>query len=290
MPPSESLFIVFHDGYVGNYEVAYPLLKEYGLKATFLLPTDFIGSRRRFWVDVLDAALKHTQEKSLILETSTGSQNLKLDGLEDRVQASHRLRAWLKTKPLPEFENEFGKLIQMLGFGDEEEIPRLGDFEACMTWEMVREMSQSGMRFGSHTHGHVICARQDAPTVREEMAISKARIERETGQPCDIFCYPNGTYPNDGNDKTDQLALEAGYDGVLYMGTPFNVIRSRTFRFSASAYRDGTQEARLKKTLSRRRYYWKKLRGIRIWPWERDSLDINGAPPGVSRGDEGTSK
>lgn len=45
-----TLSITFDDGYVDNFEVAAPVLKSYGLPATFFISTGFIGSNRvPFW-------------------------------------------------------------------------------------------------------------------------------------------------------------------------------------------------------------------------------------------------
>ncbi|MEM7799439.1 MAG: polysaccharide deacetylase family protein [Chloroflexota bacterium] len=41
-PPEKSVVITFDDGYVDNYEIAYPILEEFGYKGTFFIVTEFV--------------------------------------------------------------------------------------------------------------------------------------------------------------------------------------------------------------------------------------------------------
>lgn len=51
---SNNLVITFDDGYLDNYEVAAPILKQLNLPATFFIATDFIESNRVTWWDKED--------------------------------------------------------------------------------------------------------------------------------------------------------------------------------------------------------------------------------------------
>ena len=42
--PENPVIITFDDGYIDNYRNAYPILEEYGLKATIFLISDYIGT------------------------------------------------------------------------------------------------------------------------------------------------------------------------------------------------------------------------------------------------------
>ncbi|MBU1882228.1 polysaccharide deacetylase family protein [bacterium] len=271
-PPRQAVFIVFHDGYRDNYDVAYPILKEMGLPASFFLTTAFIGTGKRFWVDLLDAAVKYSPRDRIEVETRTSQETLRLDSIPARYDAGVKLRNTLKPLADSIFQDRFDRLIAALGFDFPDQIPKLGDHENCLDWDMVREMSAGGMEFGSHTHGHIICARQDEATTRQEMTVSKEIIERETGKPCEIFCYPNGYYPQDGNEQTDRLAKDVGYDYVLYMVGPYNLINCNSFKITGLAMGDGDGIDVLERTLSLRRYLSRRLKGSNIWPWSKDSL------------------
>ncbi len=265
-------FIAFHDGYVGNYQVAFPLLMRLGIRADFCVTTSYIGSDRRFWVDVLDAALKYARASSVRIGDERGRESLPLGSERERLVAAFKLRKFLKTKPSAEFDHHFNRILNDCGWESPAAVPRLGDHEILMDWRQIREMADAGMSIDSHTHRHMICVPQDDATVREEMSLSKAAIERETGVFCRIFCYPNGNYPQNGDDRTDRIAKECGYEAVLYMMSACNFVHPGTFRLTGLAFGEETEVADIRRSLSRFRVWKRKLRGKPLTPWISDGV------------------
>jgi len=274
--PKKTAFIAFHDGYAGNYEIAFPILKELGIKAGFYIPTAFIGTRERFWVDTLDAAMKHTRLPHLAQELFGASEGLPLSGEPQRLSAAMLLRRRLKSLPQQVMEIEFRRLIAALGWQNPADVPRLGTHDRCMNWEQVREMAQAGMEIGSHTHRHLICGLQDEMILREELTQSKSLIEDRIQNECRLFCYPNGDYPKGGNDYTDRIARECGYQAVLYMISPYNYINAQSFRLTGIAIGEDTTDQKFKAALSALRFHWMRLRKRDIWPWEGEPESTTG--------------
>jgi Polysaccharide deacetylase len=63
---------------------------------------------------------------------------------------------------------------------------------APLTWDQVREMATNGIDFGAHTDTHPILSMLPIEEARQEITVSKRRIEEELRRPVLHFCYPNG--------------------------------------------------------------------------------------------------
>jgi peptidoglycan/xylan/chitin deacetylase (PgdA/CDA1 family) len=60
----------------------------------------------------------------------------------------------------------------------------------CLTWDEVRELRRAGTAFGSHTDTHPKLAEIPSERLVDELAQSKATIEKELGEPIDRFAHP----------------------------------------------------------------------------------------------------
>jgi peptidoglycan/xylan/chitin deacetylase (PgdA/CDA1 family) len=63
-----------------------------------------------------------------------------------------------------------------------------------VTWDMVKEMHQAGMEFGSHSYRHSDLSGRDADFLIYEILGSKEAIEERIGEPVRFFSYPAGRY------------------------------------------------------------------------------------------------
>ena len=87
-----------------------------------------------------------------------------------------------------------------------------------MNPEQLRFLIDKGWTISSHSHTHVPTG-QDGIDLDLEVRLSKWELEKATGQPVRLFAYW-------GNlriaDKILPVAKEAGYQGILSIGYPFN--------------------------------------------------------------------
>ena len=83
-----------------------------------------------------------------------------------------------------------------------------------LSWDQVREMSQGGVDFGSHSLTHVSLTKLTREAARCQLISSKTRLETEIGKPVTGFSYPYGTF-RDFCRETEQLVAATGYSWAV---------------------------------------------------------------------------
>jgi peptidoglycan/xylan/chitin deacetylase (PgdA/CDA1 family) len=197
--PRRCVSITFDDGYADNYVHAFPILRRHRLPATIFLTTGFVGGQRGlFWWD------------EICRWRAAGVKSVDVEGLGRRSLATlaqrDQLLAAMKRLPMDEIVRRVRDVSTQLGLGPD---PRAaGDF---VTWEQVREMQKQGISFGAHTVSHCLLPVESAQRRSVEIRQSRADVERETGRPCTLFCYPNGAV----DALTENEARAAGFAAAM---------------------------------------------------------------------------
>lgn len=83
--------------------------------------------------------------------------------------------------------------------------------ESYLTWDMVIEMHQAGMEFGSHSYRHSDLTGRDLDFLVYEILGSKEAIEARIGQPVRFFSYPAGRY----DETTIRVVASAHFWGAV---------------------------------------------------------------------------
>jgi peptidoglycan/xylan/chitin deacetylase (PgdA/CDA1 family) len=100
-----------------------------------------------------------------------------------------------------------------------------------LTWEMVKEMHQAGMEFGSHSYRHSDLSGRDVDFLVYEILGSKEAIEERIGEPVRFFSYPAGRY----DDLTIRVLESANFWGAVT--TQWGIEQSFNYRFELQRLR-----------------------------------------------------
>lgn len=183
--PSRPLLITFDDGYIDNYEHAYPVLRERDLPAVFFLVSEWVGSNYRPWWDRGNALFLHTTQERATLPL-IGARDLSTP--EARARAREDLFRQLKTLPNTDRAEQVAALADVLAVTlPEKPAPRF------LNWDQARELVANGVACQPHTMTHPILTRIPLADVEQEVRASAERIVAETGVTISAFAYPNGT-------------------------------------------------------------------------------------------------
>ena len=185
--------ITFDDGYRDNYEKGFPILRKHNVPATIYLSYGHMEGQEIFWYEKLTSGLLSSQLQSIDLE-DLGSEKFSLNSQEDRDLAIYKLNLWLKTFTDKERTQLLTIILERLQV-DESSL----DVSPMLTWEMVKEMKENNINFGSHTISHPILSREDKQSIEKEVVESRWLLEKKTGDSYSGFAYPNGT-EDDYND------------------------------------------------------------------------------------------
>ncbi len=203
--PAGSLCITFDDGYADNAENALPILKRFGLAATFFVSTGYLDGGR-MWNDTVIEAIRNMPEGALDL-TAQGIGKYQLDSWDDRRICSQSIIKQIKHLP----QHQRLLIAEQLANLLVEPLPN----DLMMTSEQVKELSLSGMDVGGHTVTHPILATLSRDDAKREISNGKKHLESIIGKQVDLFAYPNGLPGVDYLPEHVELVEELGFLGAV---------------------------------------------------------------------------
>jgi peptidoglycan/xylan/chitin deacetylase (PgdA/CDA1 family) len=185
--------ITFDDGYRDNYEHAWPILKKYGIPATFFLVAGALDNKMVLWWDRVGEVVKELSTRqnfnsqnevrtpewmsALLKELYNGSASQTI---------ARRLVQRMNSLPREKRQESFDALIALSDY------PSNGESDLMLTWDQVKELENSGMQIGAHTITHAFLDELNEEVARKEIEGSIKALERQLQIPICFFSYPRG--------------------------------------------------------------------------------------------------
>ena len=189
--PTRSCLVTFDDGWLDNYEIAFPILQKYEIPAVVFLPLNFISTDSMFWQEEilmwLTWLLSSREEKKLaqlakILRSGNTPAELTLENIRSFVTT-------LKSCPEAQIDKTLKTIRTKLASYDEPP-----HYNRYMTWSQITEMNAAGISFASHALSHRILCRLPVEKCRNELLTSRAVLQDRLGVPTHAIAYPNGDF------------------------------------------------------------------------------------------------
>lgn len=189
--PKNSVVLTFDDGFSSILEYAFPVLEKYNVPATIFVCPQLIDEASTIWPELIFDSF----ERNLLINQTRSN----IPGL------------LMELKGLSRSQREI-KLDEMIGRSYQYRHELSGVNRRLLSWKELQYLSSSGLiEVGSHTLTHSILSNENNEGAREEVFLSKKRIEQELDIEVFSFCYPNGQQYDFGK-RDVELLKESGYE------------------------------------------------------------------------------
>ncbi len=206
--PRDAVLVTFDDGYDDNFHVAFPILRELGVPATFFVATGHIDNGLPYAYDWL-AYMVRTIEAPRLQVAALGIDQALPGDPAARVPVVDHLLDRLK------YLDDAGQQAVIAQLEQAWNLPRSAGHVDCrpMTWNQLRAMQAAGMSIGGHGSHHRMLAKLPDQALREEIDDCQARLTAELGAPALAISYPVG-----GPDAYDARVIAAARDAGFRLG------------------------------------------------------------------------
>jgi peptidoglycan/xylan/chitin deacetylase (PgdA/CDA1 family) len=205
--------ITFDDGWIDNYQTAFPILKEHHVPATIFVPVKLVGSDHFFWWESLfhlaNRAVESRAEQAFVGHFHDLVPLWNPPLLSQNSLGS--LAAELKALPAGRLDDLMREAHTVLHISPPSQ-------RTIINWSQIREMGQCGITFGSHGLRHYILTTLDNRMKKEEILRSRELLENRGIPTVPFFSFPNG----DWDQESVALMSMAGYRGGLTTRDGYN--------------------------------------------------------------------
>ncbi len=193
--------ITFDDGYAGNYQAAWPVLRAEGATATIFLTTAFLDGEE-LWFDFARRALDAARRIPPGVEAEAGELLRHILGSWPPAESTDNTMRRLKYLPP---ERRARALEALRAVAPEPALPA-----RPLSWDQAKEMAAAGVELGAHTVSHPILSTLEPGAQEAEILRSRRRIDEATGHRPLTFAYPNGS-TRDYDRHTVEILGRAGF-------------------------------------------------------------------------------
>ncbi len=206
----KTIALTFDDGYLNNFEIAFPVLKKYNTPATFyIIGKGLTDNSFIVWPDAIDLVKKFNKTDIEVDGHTFKSPTYYSENINSEVIN------YLKTTG-KEAEN---LTLKFFNGPAKNSVKTQSELLKLVDKETLRKFANEPLlEFGSHTHTHFCLEYLEKQTLKEELLQSKKIIENITEKKVISLAFPDGSY----NMETLSVAKECGYTNLVAVDYKFD--------------------------------------------------------------------
>jgi peptidoglycan/xylan/chitin deacetylase (PgdA/CDA1 family) len=193
--PPRACAVSFDDGWLDNYQHAWPVLRAAGVPATIFIVSSLVGTRYAFWPNRLARMLGDPRSsaatQALLARIGIGIGSAGPSGAQRDAFPHAAIDPLIEACKRAHADAQMNALLDEVAPPGADAAPR-----DLMDWNEIRTVSAGGqIRIGSHTRRHTrLLPDLSASAADDEIVGSIGEIEAQVGMRPVSFCYPNGDH------------------------------------------------------------------------------------------------
>tara|TARA_R110001583_G_scaffold26798_2_gene96343 strand:+ start:74 stop:1057 length:984 start_codon:yes stop_codon:yes gene_type:complete len=219
-------YITFDDGYLDNYQLAFPILKAMNVSATFFVATGLIESNVIPWWDEIAWHLKQSN-----------LSELNLSSWDKSVVLSKNINKTIR-EVLSQFKSSAASIEEQLLELRQITGMVLEEYESeFLSWSNIVEMESAGMTIGAHSHSHRIFSSLSAEELSHELYHAKMLLEEKLSSKVLSISYPVGnasTYNKYMFDEIESQGYQLAFSFRYFINQQVRKNKLQLGRFSIS--------------------------------------------------------
>ena len=221
--PPYSFGVTFDDGFLNNYSVAAPILKDLNLPTTFYITTNFVDKNYMVWADRLERILEENSKNKI--EVPWGS--FKVSTNKDKIFFLRNLRRIFKSKNSYDFDNITDDIISQ--FDKRIKYTGNSEIDKKMNWKNIISLnSENIFTIAPHSHNHKILSFCDDKTLKNEISKSIYFLKQKAKITNIHYSYPDGQ-KNHYNKQVIKLLKDSGIKCCPSAITGVNNLKTNLF-------------------------------------------------------------
>jgi peptidoglycan/xylan/chitin deacetylase (PgdA/CDA1 family) len=215
---SHEVALTFDDGLRNNCTVAYPLLKEINIPATFFISPGLIERREWVWTNEARYRLRFLSKETL----KELAAHWEIPG---QPSAAESILTWLKFSTK---NSDRLRLFRELRDVSKAYRPTPAQERECemMSWDDLKMLDSRLIEIGAHTTNHTILSGCCERELDEEITDCQRWLQHRWGRPIRSFSYPCSGYNEAAISRVRQLFDYAviAENGVLQKGDDIHLL------------------------------------------------------------------
>lgn len=206
--PPRAVAVTFDDGFLDNFEIAAPILDRFGIRAAFYLTVSIIDTKLAPWYCRLRHVFASTAKTEWLIPGNGKRWNL----TTRRDRDAALLAAFDHCAALA--GDALERTIRAIEADLDVEMLNGGN-PFMMGWNEARVLEKNGHIVGCHTLTHPNVAQVSLDIAREELVVSKRKLEEALSAPVTHFSYPHPALSPQWTPETVAITKEAGYETAV---------------------------------------------------------------------------